>query len=1029
MCMHVWKSLGELIICIRLYFSFRGTSPNSCKINVRVTILFCISMEAPIESEMPLMLAVQPSIVYPPSKFLFTCFRWLDSVGLFRTEKFKFLRLIAAGTHEGAIMLLGDKDNKLHKISLMCGHSSPITDISTTLISDSFVSISSDGTLCGWNILDSSCQFRYTNSCCYGQNNISLCPQSRTLIWVWSLGICATLIDITNGSLIQTILFPGLSSFVEMSPHSSYLIKEETIILVGIDQIVCQKRLYEEYEKSSEVHLTFNKDEQFFALQKGLLKSNKNKWEILKPDSFQVVLKGEFEDMDEFDRILNIIWAHSNFFIAGTCSGLFYIVNLKRTSINVLCPYSISSIMRICSPNKTMLQSFDISNKYDIIFSSNLQDIVCLGHESVLVLEESQEEHLANLVADQQNLIVATDDSTKIYVMEWENELSDLELTTTTDKKITALFSRYYGVHKLQIIVGFEDGTLQFYSHEFDVKVTALSCPIVAIVQPNLKLAGRPSLIAIGSDGSFCFLKWISVHMTFETCNFQIISLYFVPEINLFITLTENGQFFVYSLDHSSPIGVVDRPSDNAQKLWSYGLTTTFYSPSSIVVLEMPRSTLFYRVFDISQMVQLTDNENAKEAAKNLCRIMTQENSSTSFVLLGKKQIPTFFYPDYRISGSNIFDTSPFVGAIHCISYHLLAQYLGISITEALNVTLSDKYSDFLPIFLQLIFADNQKIQQISAIICMKMLNLVPLIKSQELVSSYIHLEDITETSLSVKLLMSYVVSTYHNSIPTEFLPPLFDFLVKLSKNSSYPSILALSILSNGFVVWSQCVDKEKLYKKIVKGIVIQEDLELLHSIFFQIAYAEMQECLNSFKYLIENYSKKIEMKLEPSYQLEPVLKLFTEMAQKNIKICGSYITLTLNEVSCNVPQIAKQLETIVCSHADMFPSVKYDEFCLIGTPNGFIHLYKNRKLIFSEEILGFMTAVSIGPTKKYGAAYSKDDQKLKVFVFYLSSFLGIGRAKSHVIHEEVLTSTPFNYDFEWTDEKTCILRSKDINI
>ena len=97
-----------------------------------------------------IVVSMQLSTDHLPKEFNYTCFFWLPNCGIFN----EYTKLVACGTQEGAIVIIGKKENitnsdvtnasstEYNFVSLLAGHETAITDICFLSKTDTFLSVS-----------------------------------------------------------------------------------------------------------------------------------------------------------------------------------------------------------------------------------------------------------------------------------------------------------------------------------------------------------------------------------------------------------------------------------------------------------------------------------------------------------------------------------------------------------------------------------------------------------------------------------------------------------------------------------------------------------------------------------------------------------------------------------------------------------------------------------------------------------------------------------------------------------------------
>ena len=272
----------------------------------------------------------------------FTCFSWLPTFGLFRN----YQKLVACGTPDGQIVIIGLKNTKstsnsfpttsIHQIpssnfdylAILFGHSTSITDISMTLDSSLFISISNDSTICGWSTNDYSCIFRFFLDLNFGKFYFSLLPLCSNLIWIYRSGESVFLVNISNGEIISHYDYFGLKSFgVVRRPNGDSVAICSGILNTTLFKIDDEFQF--QYLTSITHKLTHKEITKISNF--GIIKITKNRWKIIDPMNFSIFSCGIYTELPDDDFIVSIeVDLNSTGFAAVSIEGRIFIIKFSQ---------------------------------------------------------------------------------------------------------------------------------------------------------------------------------------------------------------------------------------------------------------------------------------------------------------------------------------------------------------------------------------------------------------------------------------------------------------------------------------------------------------------------------------------------------------------------------------------------------------------------------------------------------------------------------------------------------------------------
>jgi hypothetical protein len=433
-------------------------------------------------------------------------------------------------------------------------------------------------------------------------------------------------------------------------------------------------------------------------------------------------------------------------------------------------------------------------------------------------------------------------------------------------------------------------------------------------------------------------------------------------------------------------------------------------------------------VFDVFNVLQLRHGYDLGKLTKPIMvqyfnALVRGQEYPGSIMLLGRDRVPTFFYPPFRLTESIILEASSFVAALHVIETQLIHEFIG---RDSRPIPMWNP--DFLPIMIQTLFSTNLPVQRVSARFAVGLLGKVEQQKIQQLLEPYVRNSSSTRIerySGVDRFLVALLMSTHENLVPDEYFAPLFRFLVDISEEVTEAATVALAALLQGFAMWTKCADGQQgLYLIIIKGLIRRPYVDFLDDLFCQIAYAEFESFMKVFSPLILEFVGK-----RDEENITRLLNLYTQVAVKNQKICGGWVSLAIAELwekSTTMPYVPKDILAVLHSHANLFDAVSMSgDVCLIGTPNGRVTLFRNGKCIFSHIVFsGAATHVSLGPRARFGVAVSLDIGQAALFSIPEKPAL-FRQAKSVEMKPASLDTVDPGacYSITWNDEKEFVFQ------
>lgn len=377
-------------------------------------------MRSVIESEMPLIVAIQHSKSGMFSNFHFTCFEWIIHNKLFRSPSFDLKNLCAAGTEEGPILLISKLTQSIVPVCLLCVHKRKVTNIMMSHQINTFLSVSADGSIAGWHCSDGSCCFAYDNLVPPGEIQIVLCDSDASLAWFWTLGECASLIDLKRGNVIQKIDFVGISSFSILKKLSNFLsdstspnqkqnassITPSYAIMVGVNSM----RTYEIDEKTNLLKCQKVEEISFVLGQKRCITPNgiviyKNRlFQIYLPNINVPVYSENISDISDDDMISHITWRNFETLLVSSMKGFFKIYKIQIQSIGNSKRIGVQKIINFSYLNNYIFSNVALNNDMGVVIfaatkrsaksksfakklSLNQSAVICLSTDSQKVVK------------------------------------------------------------------------------------------------------------------------------------------------------------------------------------------------------------------------------------------------------------------------------------------------------------------------------------------------------------------------------------------------------------------------------------------------------------------------------------------------------------------------------------------------------------------------------------------------------------------------------------------------------------------
>lgn len=570
-----------------------------------------------------LILAYQQDSSTIPSDFTITCLLSTKPKGIFQ-RSFQIDNLIVCGTNQGPIILAGlnKNENKFQRVSLLCGHSYKITDIKETLQGDSFLSISANCTICLWSLFDGSCLFYSDLLLPINDYHLSISPSRINQIFIWAAGSNLYLFDFETEKIVYSLNIGGLNNFSILSPHTSYCVSSTIAVCSSVTKLMS-------YTINDDQTLNLVKEiptPEFFGrtikvCQRGVIQycSSTGNWSIIRPKDSAIVLSGSFK-IDRDDFISDVTWNSLLFFCMATFKARFMAVTMKKSSDFNTNTSKITIVSRKIIQCDSFLSqfSFCLIGNDEVAFSPDTKSVVVLSEKSQFVLKPKKSKKQFNIIESDfsQPYVVYSNGKSTISFYNARIQTSDIQ-RYTFNGKITTIYARNSNMpNSVQIINGYDDGRISFWTVGTDIKkaitVSALLSPINKLIELPFRFAGRQLLLAI-SDTECCLLKTTDIYLIFNLgSTFSILSVYYINKLNYLVIELSNGCFAVFNLIDPNPILLLSQLPQGSILLYSNFFSFFIKNITSMVCLRLSNRSLWYQFLDISRIhsIELSEEDD-----------------------------------------------------------------------------------------------------------------------------------------------------------------------------------------------------------------------------------------------------------------------------------------------------------------------------------------------------------------------------------------------------------------------------------
>ena len=930
-------------------------------------------------------MGVQPGSTSMPVNFRLTCFLWVKAAGLFRG--FGFDNLVVAGTREGPLLVFGVGADEINRVAVLCGHKVEVTDLKTTIHAQTFLSVAQDGSICGWSSLDGSCRF-VIDGAGFGDFRLAICPWMADVVWLWSVGGGAVLVDLASGERTERVPDYGLVSFAPIASYVSCLAKSNVVVCVTSERLVTYSvPPGEVFSDNVLCELPYSGCIEFAGLEYGIVKYSEHSWAIITPGSIEVV-RGELVDVDESDSIAFVEWNSKLVLVFGTHSGVFNVVHLRldkqeadRLEIDHVDVWKVSDfVARIA-----------FAEDIGIVFASRGRELGVLRKDKVI--RGPCSEHV------QKKCIYAT--SCRLHSVLRQNgpkRIEEIHLLNNQvidswefDRQITAIKTRM-DIKSLknirQLIVGFVDGSVCFWHNETAsnyVYLSSLASPVIDIVIPPFRLNGSITTIFIGQRGQCSLFRFKEQQAIFGSVGFPLRSIHYLQRGEILALGYMNGQFELYQIESKRHLCSTMMPPHDSVEIWSSMQRVVLTeSPLDTFVFRFPSSHLYFQILQVEKISERRSSdvklEDFLEKYYNK-EVVNSDKTSDSFVLFGCRRIPTLFYPPYRITASMLCSASPYIAATNYILFEVLCHHFNIKQLQLPADESGEILTYMIPIFVEMAFSECRHVGNMTVKTILRHMHRITFSVCQELVSPMVGNEDISGLSDRDKMLLAVVVCVHPNTVPSCFRQDLYSFLVAQINSNTQGSMLSLSILLKGIELWLPYQDQNSpLLHVVLKGITIQKHFSVFENLISETAISRFR-LLTLFVSSFQSIASDIYKEFGIEY-LRRFINLYSVIIASSPPLHGSLITLELarfGERWSSVPEVADLTYELIRVQELLLLSVVVEgDIYAIGDANGDISLYKKGRLVYTEHLFDDpVSQVSLGKEYKRVLALSSECAKV----------------------------------------------------
>lgn len=966
-----------------------------------------------------------------PADFKFTSYLLLKPNGMFsdfiKGEKY----VIACGTFEGAILILGKKSNEtkiLKKISLLCGHEFPVCSMIQTLQETHFLSISTDGTICCWSLFDFSCIFKKKAFHEQGNYELILSWVYPHKVWVISTGLFFCLFDLRLRSVLRKIKMPGILSFCVLSPTRLSYLNKFIAVTKTVDKILIfnieLKTL--NFHVNREIPLPATQSTRDFYLSEyGVVQIDKEmkKWRIVNILTLKTLLLSHFNIEDD-DSISDVEWKSQETIVFSTYKGQFLIVQAKfvenQNEKEAEFCYEVKSTQTILTDlycNKFIFNDFFYTNDIiQIVFSPDNRSVVLISpnkdnsneHDTIIFKTNKKKKNVSFPIHPNLPEYLTIKRSNEIVLVNSTNG-QEIDSFVFSEKVTSIYFGSDTKSGNMIIVAGHKNGSISFYDRTTRriVNIEALPSEVVAFAHLPIKKEDHNVFLAI-SYNSACLIKKETVDTFYLVNQYQIISVLFYQGHIFFKHI--NGLIEAFSINSDEPIFLTEVPK-KAKLLWTYfnkdsiiknrsfdlsrSMDICLSKPkkeksySSIIMKNIGYNSFCYHFYNISNMIRNSSSEEIIEMlnyVKIICNLKLSKNCS--YVLIGSdNDSQTFFYPGFSAFSGNIINASDQITASHFLINVMLKIVFKVSMDN--SPELQKDYVRCLPLFINfLVTTESQVIKKFLSSVCIDLTSFMTFVKCQNLAESLtIDNEKIMEDTMSNYLSLSFVAAKHPECIKPHLIPPLLHFLLDLSEKETIESELALFLLIDGkSKTWlkyfgyydekSSEIEKKAFYHKIIISICKNRKMNFLINKFCNDVYNDMEAYCETLVDIVNN----------ETCDIKKIVNMFALVATTNTGRSDQdqYDPMDIVITLANFWNNSKTCDIIdgIFSHFSMFHNISHQNSVLVvGKNNGEVFVFsKGKKAVSDHPFSTKVDVVSISPNASFFVAISNQEKKSCLF-------------------------------------------------
>ena len=678
--------------------------------------------------ECELQIAIRSQETDLPNNFRFTVFEEVVPGRLFEDpSSFGIMRLWAAGTREGPIVLFKLTACCVEFVCLCCAHAAEITDIKQLgARSSRFVSADCDGNVCVWSNVDGSCERILRKAAQPGEVRFTDASEPDCVV-VWTRGFDAKVVRLKDGSVVRSLNKFGLSGFAFVTPEKCCLAQKPTFVAVKFGSV----QVFDpEFGKLGAFPIHGKWDEVVHVSEYGIVKTEGVAWKLLAPTTFVECADGKIKGAAQGDRIADVRWMDSKLLCVGTFMSKFMVVNIRFTTVLDQPVVHVDQTLVLDGSRADLTTRFLFSSN-KIIHTTAKGTIEAISVNGKRMCSSKVRPcSLAYVSKESNGVILKTAGTHKVLAMpisgsSWEE--FDIPARVTALTCVTSVSS------SPEIFVGTEDGQVLCYelgasSHKQSCLV--FSDQVVGLTRMKAWAEKGELLVAIGAEGTIAVLRHVTVLMVYASNDFPLKRLYQDAEGRLLGAVRMDGSVVTFSDKspgprlHSSIIprdwkliwasssvgsdrncrlmvsmggnvlhfaridvrGLLKKAKRDVFEPIISGIKDIFGESTPTVDTSMPfvkshsvnfedgaQPRALPRSHSIESLLRLDKDAKTKmktSLAEFECDV---RSGDLSFVLLGDQGMPTFFYRDFKLNGMKICYASQRIATVHYIIKALIS--------------------------------------------------------------------------------------------------------------------------------------------------------------------------------------------------------------------------------------------------------------------------------------------------------------------------------------------------------------------